>query len=124
AHQADATLHEVANRRKTLLLDERMAGPAVGVGEDAGRVGEGAVVVGPAVAVGDDLQGLDLLEALVDDPDAGVELVGAGAVAGAAGQEDELLLFRLLVVGDGGGGGEGWQRGDRRGGGRGEETAA
>jgi hypothetical protein len=90
---------------------------AVGVAEDAvGRV-ERRVVLRVAVEEDDGLQPGDALEALVEQSDAGVELVVAGPVAGRPGDHHQLL--RLRVGGESRGG-----PGDHRGGTRAQKLAA
>src|SRR5262249_14686518 len=114
AHEADTALHEIADDAKVIALHQRMSGAAVGVAEDAADAFEGLVLVGPAVGVADNFEARELLQALLENVNAGVEFMGAGAMARLAGEHHELL--RSL------GGSHG--KGADAGGGRAQEGAA
>ena len=98
AGQAHALLHQLFEF--VHVLHGRMSAAAVGEDDDRGGAVQNAGVLRPAVLDDDRLdRQLALVEALGQQHAAGVVLVAGVAVAGAAGDEDDLLLAGGLGLG-------------------------
>ena len=92
AGESGAFLHQVADDFQMVVLNDRMARTAVHEEQDGVRAVKRFRVFRPAVQVKPRSDPGHILEALVQQLHAGVELMFAGTVARMAGDENDFLV--------------------------------